>query len=114
MKLTKPTASFSLMVLLSALYCAPAFAGATNSGDNTSATPGENSSTTTTPTDPASTTLPADPSVTPDTPAVKAKGTGGATDNTRSDTSKAGEMKSKSMKNCDVNVDRNCDKTRAR
>ena len=106
MKLTKSTLSVPLVLLLSALYITPtAFAGATNSGGNTSATPGENSSTTTTPADPADPTA---PMVAPDTPAATTN------TNNRSDTSKATEMKSKTMKDCDVTKDRNCDKTRAR
>lgn len=107
MKLTKP--ALPLLALLGALYMSPAaFAGATNSGDNTSATPGTNSSTTTTP----------EGEVAPDpgTPATRAadtpsSGTGG-TAHDRSDTTKAGEMKSKSQKNCNPTTDRNCDQTR--
>ena len=104
MKFTKP--ALSLMALLGAIYMIPvAFAGSTNTGD-TSATPGTNSSTTTTP----------EGHVVPDpgTPATRAdppsSGTGG-TAHDRSDTTKAGEMKSKSQRNCNPRTDRNCDQT---
>lgn len=104
MKFTK--SALSLMALLGAIsMSSTAFAGATNQGDNTSATPGTNSATTTTPTDV--------PAVDPGTPATKAKapssGTG-ATAHDRTDTSKATEMKSKSMRNCDTTTDSNCEK----
>lgn len=104
MKFTK--SALSLMALLGAIsMSSTAFAGATNQGDNTSATPGTNSSTTTTPSDV--------PAVDPATPATRAKapssGTG-ANAHDRSDTTKATEMKSKSMKNCDTTTDPNCDK----
>lgn len=100
MKFTKP--ALSLMALLGAIYMTPvALAG------DTSGTPGTNSSTTTTP----------EGHVVPDpgTPATRAEtpssGTGG-TAHDRSDTTKAGEMKSKSMKNCNTATDRNCDENR--
>lgn len=106
MKFTKP--ALSLMALLGAIYMSPmAMAGATNTGDNTSATPGTNSSTTTTPS--------GNVSPDPGTPATRAdspsSGTG-ATAHDRSDTTKANEMKSKSMRNCDTTTDRNCDQNR--
>ncbi len=116
MKANKSVLSMPLVLLLSTLYVTPAaFAGATNTGGNTSATPGDNSSTVRTPADPVDPTNPnkpvdpMDPTVAPATPAA----TGGQTD-TRSDTTKAGEMKSKTMKDCANSSDRNCDKTKAR
>ena len=110
MKQTKP--ALTLLALLGAIYMTPtAFAGATNTGDNTSATPGTNSSTTVTPTSPEPTDA-----VDPGTPATRANGTPssgtGATAHDRSDTTKSGEMKSKSMKNCDTTRDPNCEKSR--
>jgi hypothetical protein len=124
MKFTKP--ALSLMALLGAIYMTPvAFAGATNSGNNTSATPGDNSSTTRTPSnngvapgvDSSTTTTPSG-NVVPDpgTPATRAGDTPssgtGATAHDRSDTTKTNEMKSKSMRSCDTNRDPNCDKNK--
>jgi hypothetical protein len=51
MKSTKLALSIAGLLVLGSLQISPAFAGATNSGDNQAATPGENSATTTAPVD---------------------------------------------------------------
>lgn len=116
MKANKYALSMPLVLLLSTLYVTPAaFAGATNAGGNTSASPGDNSSTVRTPADPVDPNNPnkpmdpMDPSVAPATPAA----TGGQTD-PRSDTTKAGDMKAKSLRDCANSTDKNCDKTKMR
>jgi hypothetical protein len=108
MKLNKP--ALSLMALIGAIYMTPtAFAGATDSGSTS--TPGTSSGTTTTP----SGNVAPDPA----TPATRANDTPssgtGATAHDRSDVTKTGEMKSKSMRNCNpstASTDPSCEQLR--